>query len=200
MLRPERTGTQPSVSIDQRFGGQTAAQHLLDLGHRHLLFVGADDIFSRLRLEGARQAVVGVGARLECCPVRQAVQVEASYEGLQARLQRGLDFTAVLCADDLLAVGACKALLEADIAIPQQMSVVGYDDLRWAKLLTPPLTTVHQPQVSQGEIAMEMLIEMMKEKEVESKVLQPRLIVRGSSGPAPLTETASTLARAVSQA
>lgn len=85
---------------------------------------------------------------------------------------------------------------EAGMAIPQQMSVVGFDDLRWARLLTPALTTVHQPQVSQGEIAMQMLVDMMAGREVRSRILQPRLMIRGSTGPAPVCEEADPLARA----
>jgi DNA-binding LacI/PurR family transcriptional regulator len=111
--------------------------------------------------------------------------MEAAYYAMATRLRARRDFTAIFCASDTLAVGAGKAVQDAGISIPGDISLVGFDDLRWTKLLTPALTTVHQPQVSQGEVVMEMLIQKVLEEETPSRVLAPRLVVRDSTGPAP---------------
>jgi len=183
LLRPVAVGAQPYVAVDDLLGGQIAAQHLVDRGHRRVLFVGDDSPYGRLRAEGARQILTAHGGQLALCSVAHVLDGEGAYEHLRARLRENPDFTAVFCASDVLAVGVYRALREEAVAIPEQMSVVGFDDLRWTRLLTPPLTTVHQPQVSQGETAMQMLVDLMEGREVESRMLQPRLVVRESTGP-----------------
>ena len=117
--------------------------------------------------------------------VENPSSMESAYYSLATRLRSRRDFTAVFCASDTLAVGTCKALQAAGVAIPDEISVVGFDDLRWTRLLTPSLTTVHQPQSSQGETAMRMLMRQIEGERLESKVLTPRLVVRDSTGPAP---------------
>lgn len=114
--------------------------------------------------------------------------MEAAYYAMATRLRARRDFTAIFCASDTLAVGAGKAIQDAGISIPGDISLIGFDDLRWTKLLTPALTTVHQPQVSQGEVVMEMLIRKVLEEETPSRVLEPRLMVRDSTGLAPGSE------------
>ena len=66
--------------------------------------------------------------------------MEAAYYSLRMRLRRGLDFTAVFCADDVLSAGACQALQAEGVAVPKDVSAMGFDDLRWTRLFTPPLT------------------------------------------------------------
>lgn len=185
MLRPRIEGEQPCLAVDNVLGGRMAAEHLLELGHRRALYVGSDDIFGCLRGEGARNAFSERGGIMEECPVSFGLDLTAAREAVTARLGRGRDFTAIFCADDVLAVGACHALHEASLRVPDDVSIVGFDDLRWTRLLSPPLTTVHQPQVAQGEAAMTMLTELMQGRSVENRALVPRLIVRASTGPAP---------------
>lgn len=202
-LGPEPLPGKTSVTVDHALGGRLAAEHLWDLGHRHVLFVGANERYSRLRLAGARAvfeerggaAASGVDWCLESRTLsRGALDVEGAYFAVASRLHlrpRG-DFTALFCSSDLLAVGACKAILDAGLSIPGDLSVVGYDDLRWTRLLTPSLTSVHQPQVSQGEAAMEILLARIEgggeggpSALPGSRLLEPRLVARDSSGPAP---------------
>jgi LacI family repressor for deo operon, udp, cdd, tsx, nupC, and nupG len=185
MLRPRIEGEQPCLAVDNVLGGRLAAEHLLELGHRRALYLGGEDIFGCLRGEGARNAFAARGGMMEECAVPQDLDLNAAREAVMARLARGHDFTAIFCADDVLAVGAGHALHEAGLRVPEDVSVVGFDDLRWTRLLSPPLTTVHQPQVAQGEAAMTMLADLMRGQAVESRALEPRLIVRASTGPAP---------------
>jgi DNA-binding LacI/PurR family transcriptional regulator len=185
LLTPIPVDGMPCVSVDNRLGGRLVAEHLLALGHRRVLFIGDGLYFSRLRAEGAGTLLAEAGGHLETRTVPTMLEETAAQEGVTTFLRENPDFTAVFCAGDVLAVGACKAVQAAGLRIPQDVSVVGFDDLRWIHLLTPPLTTVHQPQVSQGETAMRMLAEIMEGRVVESRMLEPRLVVRSTTGPAP---------------
>lgn len=185
-LGPDPVSGQTSVTVDNLLGGRLAAEHLYEFGHRRVLFLGGDEPFAKHRAEGAREVLSAHGdAHLEMRILEGDDNLEAAYYGMATRLRARRDFTAVFCASDVLAAGACKALLDAGVSLPRDVSVVGFDDLRWAKLITPALTSVHQPQVSQGEVIMEMLIRKIEGEETPSRVLAPRLIVRDSTGPAP---------------
>jgi DNA-binding LacI/PurR family transcriptional regulator len=187
-MGPEPLEGQTSVSVDNVLGGRLAAEHLYELGHRRVLFLGGDERFARLRAEGAREFLQesGQDVHLEIRLMDGDAGLEAAYYAMATRLRQRRDFTAVFCASDLLAVGVCKALQDAGVSLPGEVSVVGFDDLRWTKLITPALTTIHQPQVSQGEVVMELLMQKMNiEEEIPGRVLPPRLVVRDSTGPAP---------------
>jgi LacI family transcriptional regulator/LacI family repressor for deo operon, udp, cdd, tsx, nupC, and nupG len=183
LLRADACGPQTYVAVDNRLGGRLAIEHLAALGHRHVLYVGYDFVFSQLREEGAREAARDFGVKVEPINVPAAIDRGAAFAAVSRRAKALRDFTAVFCADDVLAVGAIQALQEIGLSVPQDVSVVGFDDLRWASLISPPLTTVHQPQISQGETAMELLIAMVEGQQVASTVLAPRLVVRGSTAP-----------------
>ncbi|HVK04691.1 MAG TPA: LacI family DNA-binding transcriptional regulator [Armatimonadaceae bacterium] len=185
-LGPEPIPEEVSVTVDNVLGGRLAAEHLYELGHRRVLFVGGDERFGFLRSQGAGMLLAERdGAHLEVRVLDGEPDMEAAYYAMATRLRARRDFTAVFCASDLIAVGVCKALQDAGVSVPGDVSVVGFDDLRWAKLITPALTTVHQPQVSQGEAAMDLLVRRIEDGSAPSRVLTPRLIVRDSTGPAP---------------
>jgi DNA-binding LacI/PurR family transcriptional regulator len=187
LLLPETQGARPQLCMDNRLGGRLAAVHLLALGHRRILFVGGDDIHSDLRAEGAAAALAEQGLTLSYCRLPGMFvkdMAEVAHTHFRERLRRGdWEHTALFCSMDVLAVGAYRALAEAGLRVPQDVSVVGFDDMRWTSLLTPPLTTVHQPQVSQGEAAMQMLTALMEGQNVPNRSLQPRLVIRESTGP-----------------
>src|SRR5579872_7404102 len=113
-LLPELEGDQPAVTVDNRAGGRLAARHLLNLGHRRVLFVGNHlNIYCRLRAEGANEVFAPEGAQMEVCPVDDPLDMGDAYESFLACLRHSLDFTAVFCADDIIAIGVCKALQES---------------------------------------------------------------------------------------
>jgi LacI family transcriptional regulator len=182
MLLPEVFGELPCVVVDNFQGGQMAAQHLLELGHRQFLFVGYDDIYSQRRAEGADQCLaVSSSEKMD----RITIHRSTDYESVSAMLKERREITAVFCANDVIAIDLCKLLKTHGLSVPDDISVVGFDNIPSAWHATPALTTIQQPQKSQGEAAMLALIELMNGASTANNVkLQPQLIARESTGPA----------------
>jgi DNA-binding LacI/PurR family transcriptional regulator len=101
-----------------------------------------------------------------------------------AALQAGV--TALFCCNDMYAVGALLSCRELGVRVPEQLSIVGFDGVEISRYVTPPLTTVHQPKLRLGQLAMDMLLRLMEGQPVENQVVAPELVVRASSGPAPV--------------
>jgi DNA-binding LacI/PurR family transcriptional regulator len=182
-LGPDPVDDFPMLAVDDTLGGRLAAEHLYERGHRRILFVGGDELYGALRADAAAVYLAERGVRMERQPLNGAADVGGAY---RAVAERPRTFTALFCANDTLAAGACRALHGAGVRIPDEVSVIGFDDLRWAQLITPSLTTIHQPQTSQGERAMRLLLDLMEGRPADGRtLLPPRLVVRDSTGPAP---------------
>ena len=119
-----------------------------------------------------------------------------SLEGGQAAATRMLrqDVTGIICASDVLALGAIRAVRRAGLDVPRDISIVGYDDSGWLNCTDPPLTTVRQPIESMGKAAVALLVNQMETTTVQSEELlfEPELVVRGSTGPATVRAAAVT--------
>ena len=187
-----------SVDIDDEAGAYAAARHLVDLGHRDVIVLGVepptpggpdpDGVVGR-RLRGYRAAFAEVG--IEIGDDRVLVG-PANLDGGAAMTERALDAghrpTAILAMSDAMAIGAMRSLRDRGLAIPRDVSVIGFDDVDLASHVDPPLTTVRQPMRRKGEEAVELLVEIIGRRgpgEPEHRHLETRLIVRGSAGPAP---------------
>jgi len=113
-----------------------------------------------------------------------------SLEGGQAATTRMLrhGVTGIICGSDVLALGAIRAVRRAGLSVPADVSVVGFDDSAWLNCTDPPLTTVRQPIESMGKAAVALLVNQMENVAVypEELLFEPELVVRGSTGPAPL--------------
>ena len=192
--------THGSVVVDDEHGARLAAEHVASFGHREILVIGVEPPTpsSRLspdgvmgqRLAGYRAALDAVGIPL---PDDRIVVGPATIEGGMACLRRawedGLRPTAVLAMSDAMAIGAMHAARELGLAVPRDLSVVGFDDIDFARYTSPALTTVHQPVRRKGEEAVRLLLAAIETGEIgvpEQGRLPTRLIVRGSSGPAPV--------------
>jgi LacI family transcriptional regulator/LacI family repressor for deo operon, udp, cdd, tsx, nupC, and nupG len=182
-----------SVGVDDYGGARLAVEHLLRLGHRAIGYLGIGNRprSNMLRFAGYRDALQAAGTPLS----EQAVMTPAANDPLQgddvavgqAALGRLLEarVTAVFCYNDMLAIGALMACHKWGIRVPGDLSVVGFDDVQLAQFVAPTLTTVHQPKVELGELAMRKLLDLLAEQPVEDAVLQPSLVVRASTAPPP---------------
>jgi DNA-binding LacI/PurR family transcriptional regulator len=188
-----------AVDVDDEGGARLAASHLLALGHRDFLVIGVEPptpgvetdlggVVGR-RLKGYRGALSGDGVDLGDDRV---VVGPASLEGGSACLLRawddGLRPTAILAMSDAMAIGAINAARRLGLRVPADLSVVGFDDIELSRYVEPPLTTVHQPVRRKGEEACRLLLSAIARDDSfrpDHRRLETRLIVRGSSGPAP---------------
>ena len=187
----ESSPTRPAVNVDDESGARAAAQHLLDLGHRDLAIIvlpptrahiGLTPTASR-RLAGYRAALDKAGApepHMVTAAATRAAGARA-FESLPRGKRRP---TAVLAMSDMAAIGLMAAAQSAGLKVPDDLSVVGYDDLPMAAWTNPPLTTVRQPIIEKGRLAARLLIQRMKGKTVQSPPpLGTSLVVRGSTSP-----------------
>jgi LacI family transcriptional regulator len=177
----------PSVGATNFAGGFAAAEHLLSLGHRRIAVVGGPPFKStRARLAGYRTALQEAGVQPDPRLERSGGFVaETGYEAARALLRAPEPPTAIFAGNDLQAIGVYRALYEAGLRAPDDMSVVGFDDLPLARLLTPALSTVRQPVREMGALATRMLLRIIAGEKLESArvELATSLVVRESSAP-----------------
>ena len=161
----------PGVGVDTVMtnhaqGGCLATQHLIDLGHKRIACIAGNSEVSPSaeRLTGFRQTLEKNGIRYdEQLVVKGDFQYESGYEATTYLLALERPPTAVFACNDLMAVGCISAAREFGYRVPDDLSVVGFDDVRLASFTNPPLTTVVQPKVEIGTIATKMLLERMSD-------------------------------------
>lgn len=176
--------TLPTVRVDHVSGGRQAVAHLLERGHRRILFLGDDEHLqqARHRLRGAVEAVAAAGLAAAEVLVTQSLSSLDATGGEEAVLAAldatGPRPTAVFCINDLVALGVLRALRRRGIGVPNEIAIVGYDDLYWAGELATPLSSVRQPMRQLGWAAADLLLDP---GETTSKVFEPELVVRASS-------------------
>jgi LacI family transcriptional regulator len=182
----------PAFTNDELRGGTLAARHLLDLGHRRLAQLrGPTDIYSIVeREEGFSKTVSAAGAvEVKLPPVTAVTPTADEGSRLMRRLldgKRPLP-TAVFAHNDLMALGALEVLAERGLSCPGDISLIGYHDLPQVDRVTPPLTTIRQPQEELGRTAADTVIAMLDspKRAPASRRLAPTLVVRKSTGPPP---------------
>lgn len=174
------------IQDNSLLGGDIATQYLIDKGYTRIACITGplDKNPARQRLIGYRNAMARSGL-----PVPESYVVNADFEyaggfsAMQTLLALDTPPNAVFMSNDAMAVGAYQALYQAGMRIPQDMALVGYDDIELARYMTPPLTTVHQPKDELGELAIDVLIHRMAQPDLQQQRLQltPELMVRGSA-------------------
>lgn len=179
------------VASDALQAGRLAAQHLLELGHRRVAFIGpAVDVFSfRMRERGFVQAVREAGVELPSELLRRAPATLAGGQAaIRALLAQDPRPTGVFCANDLLALGALKGCLSAGVRVPSELSLIGCDDIEFARVVTPELSTISIPARELGARAARMLLREIAgtgNGKRSARPLPVRLAARGTTGPAP---------------
>ncbi|TKR31178.1 LacI family transcriptional regulator [Luteimonas gilva] len=178
---------QPGLSIgcDNLGGGRQAGEHLASLGRKRVAFLGdASSHYPEFhdRYLGCDQALREAGAAMD-----PALQIDAEssedsgYAAARLLLDRDAAFDAVFAASDLIAIGALRALAERGLRIPEDVAVIGFDDIPAARIATPALTTVFQDTNRAGELLVEALVGLVNGEPTESMRLPTSLVVRKSS-------------------
>ena len=176
----------PLVQVDNRLGGRIATEHLIDLGHTRIGHVtGAGELgISDERLAGYRDALSGAGLPVDFQLVEEGrFTDDGGHDAARRLLEREPGVTAIFAANDLSALGVLNAVAEAGKRVPDDVSVVGFDDLHLSAYTAPPLTTIRQPAVEIATLATEILIGLTKGREVEEMrhLLEPELVIRAST-------------------
>lgn len=184
-----------SVSVDEERGVILAIEHLVGLGHRRIACIASPDDDAADRMAGFRAGLEAAGVPPDERLVIRAEQTGsetdfgslAGYRAAKALLGVSPRPTAIFAADDFLALGAMQALEEEGVSVPGNMSLVGFDDIQFAALSRIRLTTVAQPRALMGEQVTQLVLERLDGRTVEARaiVLEPRLIVRASTGLVP---------------
>jgi LacI family transcriptional regulator len=182
------TGTDnlPTIDSDNLKGARLATEHLIGLGHRRIAMLsGRPDLQSaQLREEGYRQAMAAAGIPVDPDLIRSGdYDPDVSAEAVRWLLTRADRPTAVFAANDVTAIAAIRVAASLDLAVPGDLSVVGFDNIPDSALCSPPLTTVEQPIHEMGRLATEMLIKLIRgDGPGDTHVTLPtRLVVRQST-------------------
>jgi LacI family transcriptional regulator len=176
-----------TVAIDDRLGGALAAQHLLELGHTHVAVLSEPFKVSssKERVRGFREALEKAGLSLEADHVREssADLGSAKKEALVLLTEKNRA-TGIFCCNDMQAIGALQAAKELGLRVPEDVSIIGFDNTILASVTSPPLTTVAQPIEDLGRRAVDLLIDELKDegKSPQKIVLKPELVIRDSTG------------------
>lgn len=177
------------VMVDNLQGGVDAVKYLYDLGHQRVAFIGGP----RASSSGGQRLQGYLRALNECSlPLQQALITEGpfthegGYQCMQQILNQDPRPSAVFAASDVMAIGALMAIQDSGLQIPQDVSLVGFDDIDQVSITTPKLTTIAQPQYQTGEVAGRLLFNQIggaPHLQRQKIVLEHRLVVRASTGP-----------------
>ncbi|PTT90864.1 transcriptional regulator, partial [Pelomonas sp. HMWF004] len=173
-----------SFSFDNRLGARLATQHLIDQGHRRIAFIAGDLVHDDAvdRQNGYIDALTGAGISFDPSLVVQGDFTEAG--GLLAvsrLLERDAHFTALFASNDQMAIGACLGLHRRNVRVPDDVSMVGFDDLTMARYAMPPLTTVRQSVYEMGCEAAKAMLALLRGDTARVELPQPELVVREST-------------------
>jgi LacI family transcriptional regulator len=179
-----------AVGFDNEKAGRTAARYLLDLGHKRLAMIAGitqDNDRARGRRDGFLHELAAAGIDLDAVPVTEgAYRLDDGVAGMRSLMAAAPPPTAVFCGSDILAAGAIKFCHQAGIAVPRGVSIVGFDNLEIAELTSPEMTTLEVPARDMGRLAADyILASPLQRKHLRQRELAIRLVVRGTTRPAP---------------
>jgi len=179
-----------NVLLDHRFAAELTLSHLYSLGHRDIAFMrgqpfssDSDERWQHL-LQAAREIKIKIDPDLTLQLDRDTTSPDLGYPAIQRLLSVGKYFSAVVCFNDISAIGAIRALQDLGVNVPGDVSVIGFDDIRSASFHNPRLTTIRQPLINMGRIAAQCVLNRLHHTESyrEQIVVEPELMVRESTG------------------
>lgn len=182
-----------SVAVDDYQGARQAVEYLIQLGHRKIGYLGSSTRpkSNHHRLAGYRDALLAAGvepsALWSVAAPEEDVTLKDDVAVGQALVAPLLaeHITALFCYNDMTAVGVLMTCRERGIAVPEALSVIGFDDIATAQYVTPALTTVQQPKMQLGSVAFQMLLDLLEHRPVQNHVIPPKLVQRASTAPKP---------------
>lgn len=182
-----------NIILDHYQAAHLAMKHLHELGHREIAFMRGPEVIvdSEFRWQGMQQVTTELGLQMKpelCLYLKENIwSPEFGYKAVQELLGKSRAFTALVCFNDIAAIGAIRAIQDAGLKVPEDISVIGFDDIISAGYYKPSLTTVRQPLLEMGKQGAEILLDRIAHPTKvypEEIVMQPELVVRESSGPA----------------
>jgi LacI family transcriptional regulator len=182
-----RSGPMSSVGVDNFQGGYTAAQHLIDQGHRRIAMLAGGFSFSDKSLHrwhGYQKCLRDHGIPYDPALVVQTrYTLESGREGIKALLARDDPPSAVFCSNDFMAIGAMQGAREAGVTLPGGLSIVGFDDMAIASYISPSLTTIRQPAQEMGRLGTEILFDLIRNRDSAAvhKILETGIVIREST-------------------
>jgi LacI family transcriptional regulator len=185
MPLPERV---PVVSATHWAGARAATEHLLELGHRRIAIIEGRKgwVATQERANGYQAALAGAGVLPSPELVdRGNFEIADGYEAARRLLALADPPTAIFASNDNMAIGALRAAAELGVAVPERLSIVGFDDSELSRVVTPALTTVRQPLEEMGRMAVSLLTRLIDGQRVETLRIElaTRLVVRSSTAP-----------------
>jgi DNA-binding LacI/PurR family transcriptional regulator len=178
----------PAVAVDQEAGARMATRHLLDLGHRtvHHISGPADSQEARGRILGWRTELLAAGAQVPDMLRGDWTPSSGHAAGKEIAdlIRNGVPVTAVFTGNDQMALGLFSSLNDEGLSVPDDVSVVGFDDLPEAPYFTPPLTTVRQDFAELGRRGVQLVLARLSGEDLRPDLVAPELVVRSSTGPA----------------
>jgi LacI family transcriptional regulator len=175
-----------SLNFDNFEGGRLATQHLIDLGHRQIAFIAGapnhPDAAERYR--GYRAALESAGFRVDpALVIAGDFQEESGLQAVEKLIAGQQKFTAIFAANDQMAFGAAVGLHRFGMRVPQDVALIGFDDLPMATYSVPPLSSIHESAYELGTLAAGSMLQLLNGAKPEGQVPQPRLVIRQSSVP-----------------
>ncbi|MEE2692829.1 MAG: LacI family DNA-binding transcriptional regulator [Pseudomonadota bacterium] len=170
-----------TIGSNNLLGGKRATSHLARLGRKSIVFLGGHDPESIQRRRGYHEALKENGLNADPRLVADVeFELDAADAAISQMLRRGIEFDAVFSSSDLMALGAIRAIRRAGMSVPQDVSIVGYDDMLLSRISTPTLTTIRQDTYEAGRLLVSSILDPIREG--HSEVLTTELIVRESCG------------------
>ncbi|MCY6957302.1 LacI family DNA-binding transcriptional regulator [Clostridium brassicae] len=169
------------VVIDDKKGGYLATKHLLDSGYKSIMFIGGQNTIetNRMRFEGYKQALMEQGIQLDERLIKNGdFTKESGYVLVKNSLKEGIIPTGIFGGTDMLALGVMQAVRECGLNIPEDIGIVGFDDISFSQLPEISLTTIAQPKYDMGVISAKTLLDKINKSKGKDTILNPKLIIR----------------------